>query len=463
MLSRLGLPALLGFSLTCSSFSTAPTASTAPAAPTAPTASIAPTSKYLEVTIATPSSPSSPPQKRLLHPLYLRERDMNPEHSMQPGGQRYFEPTDFIQHGFSSASVCPSTSALTVTFEDGHSTSFPSSSADLLAAEILDSKFPHNGPPSVIWSAKEMPREKLYFDYASPAFSMRSFLSQIASHGVGVLRNTPAKREFLSKFVDEIGLARNTNWGFFFTVMSEGNEYSGTDEQSISTQDVAYSNKRLDLHVDNPYRDPYPQYQLLHCVRAAPPGKGGESIVADGFKAAELLRRDYPDYFNILATTKVRVQYKDGDVEQIRHVPCIQTDPLTGDPTDPSTQTVTKICSSSRLDYSPHLPPASMSLFYAARKEWLRTIHSKEVALSWVLEDGDLLVVDNGRVMHGREAFEDDAKTRRHLEGCYMVRGREGGRGARERGGGARRLALLCAIKHIRLFVKCTKSTSSLR
>ena len=205
-------------------------------------------------------------------------------------------------------------------------------------------------------------------------------------------------------------------------VKSVGHDYPGTDFDLVSVQDIAYTNKRLDLHVDNPYRDPCPQYQLLHCVKAAPAGKGGESIISDGFYAAEVLRRDYPTYFNILATTKVRVQYKDDTTEQVRFLPMIQTDPATGDPCDPSTQTIVKIASSSRLDYAPSLPAADMHTFYKARKEWLRTIHSPDVALSWVLDDGDLLIVDNTRVMHGREQFDSDANTARHLEGCYMDR-----------------------------------------
>ena len=100
----------------------------------------------------------------------------------------------------------------------------------------------------------------------------------------------------------------------------------------------------------------------------------------------------------------------------------MQTDPLTGDPSDPSTQKMIKIASSARLDYSPSLTPADAQLFYQARKEWLRAIHSPEVALSWRLNEGDMLIVDNGRVMHGREAFENTANTSRHLEGCYMDR-----------------------------------------
>jgi len=242
-------------------------------------------------------------------------------HTFVSTGQRYFEPTDFIECSLSSASLSPA-GELAVTFSDEHTTTF--ASPDMLATEVLDPTFPHTMPALTVWGTSDMPMDKLYFDYSSPDFDMHKLLSQVASHGACVIKNTPAKEETLGNFVKTFGLARNTNWGFYFSVKSVGTDYSMSDEEGISVQDVAYSNKRLDLHVDNPYRDPYPQYQLLHCVRAAPEDKGGESIIADGFCAAEILRRDYPEYFNILATTKVRVQYKDDDVEQIRFVSVLQ-------------------------------------------------------------------------------------------------------------------------------------------
>ncbi|GMI38569.1 hypothetical protein TeGR_g2411 [Tetraparma gracilis] len=394
-----------------------------------------PTAKFLELSIESEGNSST---TRLCHPLFLRERDQNPLMSQQPTGQRYFEPTDYVGVGLKDANLC-SNNELSVTFDDGHVTTFKDPSA--LAAEVLDPTFPHKMPAVQDWSAKQMPKDKLYFDYTSEDYKLRDVLSQIASHGAAVISNTPANGEFLEGFCADVGFVRNTNWGYFFSVKSEGDDFISSDNdvlkegtvtsaaENMAQQvdgekqtDIAYSNMKLMLHVDNPYRDPYPQYQLLHCVQAAPPGKGGESIIADGFHAAEILRRDFPAMFNILATTKMRVQYKDATTEQIRFVPCIETDPTTGDPCDPSTQTVKKIASSSRLDYCPNLPPAEAQLFYEAKQKWLQTIHSPEVALSWRLNDGDMLIVDNGRVMHGREAFENDATTTRHLEGCYMDR-----------------------------------------
>ena len=41
----------------------------------------------------------------------------------------------------------------------------------------------------------------------------------------------------------------------------------------------------LDLHTDNPYRDPVPTLQLLHAITAD--AGGGETLFVDGFAHAE--------------------------------------------------------------------------------------------------------------------------------------------------------------------------------
>ena len=50
-------------------------------------------------------------------------------------------------------------------------------------------------------------------------------------------------------------------------------------------------------HTDNPYRDPVPTVQLLHCLAAA---DGGDSGLVDGFAAAGLLRGEDPAAFGVL-------------------------------------------------------------------------------------------------------------------------------------------------------------------
>jgi gamma-butyrobetaine dioxygenase len=43
-------------------------------------------------------------------------------------------------------------------------------------------------------------------------------------------------------------------------------------------------------HTDNPYRDPVPTVQMLHCLASA--AEGGDSGLVDGFAAARLMRAE---------------------------------------------------------------------------------------------------------------------------------------------------------------------------
>ena len=73
-----------------------------------------------------------------------------------------------------------------------------------------------SGP--IPWGALDMPHSKLYFDYASPDFDYTAVLQQVATHGAAVLTNTAAEAYTLKQVVAELGRARNTNWGFYFSV-----------------------------------------------------------------------------------------------------------------------------------------------------------------------------------------------------------------------------------------------------
>jgi gamma-butyrobetaine dioxygenase len=53
---------------------------------------------------------------------------------------------------------------------------------------------------------------------------------------------------------------------------------------------VAYSNMALDVHIDLAYYESPPGLQLLHCMQFDADVIGGNSIVLDGFRVAEVRR-----------------------------------------------------------------------------------------------------------------------------------------------------------------------------
>jgi len=106
---------------------------------------------------------------------------------------------------------------------------------------------------------------------------------------------------------------RETNYGVVFDVIAEPDP-----------NNLEYTPLGPPLHTDNPYRDPRPTLQLLHCLESSP--TGGTSRFADGFLAAELLRVGRPDHFEILTRSDIEFRFHDDRADLRAAGPIIETD-----------------------------------------------------------------------------------------------------------------------------------------
>jgi gamma-butyrobetaine dioxygenase len=59
--------------------------------------------------------------------------------------------------------------------------------------------------------------------------------------------------------------------------------------------------------------------------------------------------------------------------------------------------------------------------FYSAYRQFAALLRDPRYHLQLRLGDGDLVVFDNQRTLHGRTAFSS-ARHPRHLRGCYLTR-----------------------------------------
>lgn len=199
-----------------------------------------------------------------------------------------------------------------------------------------------------------------------------------------------------------------------------------TDGKTRLNRDLAYTNEPLALHVDNPYRHPVPGYQLLHCLVAA--DGGGESTIVDGWKVAEQLRELDPDAFLTLTRVKTRFQYEASETALVTFHPAITTRPSSArseSVADPLVDPVRTVVYSSRLDFTPPLPPAELDRYYTARAKFHALLHDPQNVYETKLNAGDLLIVDNSRVLHGRRGFdaaEGQGAQPRWVRGCYFDR-----------------------------------------
>jgi gamma-butyrobetaine dioxygenase len=161
-------------------------------------------------------------------------------------------------------------------------------------------------------------------------------------------------------------------------------------------------------HTDNPYRNPVPCIQMLHCITNEV--QGGLSTLVDGYTVTEKLKKDFPKYYEILAQTKVRFQFVDESVILEDWAEMIQLD---------ENKEFRQVRFSPRLDFVPLMEKEKLELYYSARNKISELYNSEKYRIEFKLMPGDLLMMDNYRLLHGRTSF-DSKDGERFLQGCYI-------------------------------------------
>jgi gamma-butyrobetaine dioxygenase len=149
-----------------------------------------------------------------------------------------------------------------------------------------------------------------------PAERIRA-LEAVLRLGFVLLRGVPAEPGLVLEVADSFGFVRETNYGHLFDVR--------VDPVEPAPGNLAYTSRAIRPHTDNPYRDPVPTVQLLHCLRAA--GQGGETGLVDGFAAAAALRAADPASFGTLTGTAAPFGYVDNETELRACQPLIELSP----------------------------------------------------------------------------------------------------------------------------------------
>jgi len=220
-------------------------------------------------------------------------------------------------------------------------------------------------------------------------------LRLIRDVGFVVLENVPTKEGQVLKVISELGYTRETNYGALFEVRTE-----------VNPNNLAYTNMGLGSHTDNPYRDPVPTVQLLHCLESST--EGGDSVLVDGFKAATVLRQESKEDFDILTSTWINFRFSDAKTDLRSRVPMIELN---------DNNEIVKVRYNNRSIDTIKLPTNKIRHFYKAYRHWSEIIERDDLKIIFKLSEGDLMLLDNTRIMHARTAFSKKGK--RHLQGAY--------------------------------------------
>ncbi len=146
--------------------------------------------------------------------------------------------------------------------------------------------------------------------------------------------------------------------------------------------------------------------------------EGGESTLTDGFRVAEELREQAPEAFDALTRVRPQFLYVDDDTVLENSGPLIELD---------DRGRVRQVRLSNRTERAGAEDPDLLERYYRARRRFTDLVEDPAYRIAFKLEPGDLLVMDNHRMLHGRAAYRPGTG-HRHMRQCYMDRDSVGSR-----------------------------------
>ena len=323
-----------------------------------------------------------------LHAIWLRDNCPCPECFHAGTGERILDTASLPDAPRPSSVRVDDNGVEIVWTHDGHVSRYP---AALLRAR------PRLRPSRTRWRADI--RERLpgaqYQDIAAGGVALCDWLAAVDEYGFALLHGVPLEPGAVTRVVELFGYVRETNFGRLFDVTSV-----------VNPTNLAYTGLALGPHTDNAYREPPPTLQLLHCLASS--ANGGDNTLVDAFAVAEALRVAAPAKFELLARQPVLFTYRDAEAKIAHRAPLIALD---------ARGEVAQVRYSTRAAAPFELPDELVEPYYDAYQAFGRMLVSPEFQIMFKLAPGDLFIVDNWRVLHGRTGYTSEGA--RHIQGCY--------------------------------------------
>lgn len=250
----------------------------------------------------------------------------------------------------------------------------------------------------ILWSgdsfAQGLPRVT-WPDFSKHEAGKLGALRAVRDYGFVILESVPCIEQQVLRVIDEFGYLRETNYGPLFDVRTR-----------VDPNNLAYTNLGLGCHLDNPYRDPVPGVQLLHCLESS--ADGGDSILQDGFMAARLLREEDAAHFELLSRHWIGFRFVDAEADLRARGPMIEVNDL---------DEVIKLRFNNRSIDTLQLAPEVLRRYYPAYRHFAEILERSELQVRFRLDPGDLILFDNTRILHARTPYASGGS--RHLQGAY--------------------------------------------
>ena len=249
------------------------------------------------------------------------------------------------------------------------------------------------------WSRDEMAGRVPSVPHAafmSEEAAVKEFLEQVARLGFSFVEGVPATPEATRAVAARIAYTRETIFGGYWDFTA-----------NMEHKDTAYTSLRIGPHTDGTYSLDAPGYQMFHCLAAE--CTGGENVLIDGFRIAEIMQCDAPADYQLLTEVAIPGQY----IDEERGIHLMARRPLFR--LDDSGKLVQ--VSYNNYDRAPlALPPARQRQLYRALATFNSLCSEPSLQHRRRLLPGSVLLFDNWRVLHARDGYTGY----RRLAGVYL-------------------------------------------
>lgn len=202
--------------------------------------------------------------------------------------------------------------------------------------------------------------------------------------------DTTATRSLLERF----GYVRMSIFGDVWAFGSDG-----------ALDDTASTSLEIEPHTDGTYSVDAPGLLALHCFRKA---RGGATVVVDGLSVAEQLAAEDPSSVEVLRETDIPGRYIGDGAHLVAWRPVLRHE----------RGRLVQV-SYNHHDRAPFvLPETEMAGVYRALHRFHEIACREAMQFEFTLRPGQMVLIDNWRVLHGRRAFSGE----RRMAGGYLNR-----------------------------------------
>jgi gamma-butyrobetaine dioxygenase len=262
--------------------------------------------------------------------------------------------------------------------------------------------------PLQLWDAGiagRLPRSD-YGTLREDATALLTLYEQVLDYGFALLRDVPAHNAAVLDVAELFGLVSPTPY-------ADDSAEPRLEDVRIDHR-VPVNTRKSDFlgpHTDTCWRTSLSGLIYLHCLKAH--GSGGETFLVDGFALGERLRTEAPDCFSTLSEIPLNFASKVSNGDDWRARGRVISLGPDGE--------VCGLRFSAPSIHQLDLPEALIEPVLRALERFEALLYDETLWLRMSLSPGDLLVLDNQRVLHGRTAFDPDAGDR-HLQTCSTRR-----------------------------------------